>query len=75
MLEGSTGATQYNLASGLAMGGALQGAGKAISGMDFSKMTNPFSGMFTQAPAASPNSSYWSGNTQPTMRGNYSFGG
>jgi hypothetical protein len=75
MLEGSTGATQYNLASGLAMGGALQGAGKAISGMDFSKMTNPFSGMFTQAPAASPSSNYWSGNTQPAMRGNYSFGG
>jgi hypothetical protein len=75
MLDASTGASQYNLAGGLATAGAVQGAGRAIGGMDFSQMRNPFSGMFTQAPSPSPSSSYWSGNTQPTMQGNYSFGG
>lgn len=75
MLEGSTGASQYNLAGGLATAGAVQGMGRALGGMDFSQMRNPFSGMFTQAPVSAPSSSYWSGNTQPTMGGNYSFGG
>lgn len=67
MLDANTGAAQYNLASGLATAGGIQSAGKAISGLNFS---NPFSGMFT---GSSPN--YWTAGSQPTMQGNYSFGG
>lgn len=72
MLDASTNAAQYNLAGGLGAAGALQSAGKTIGGMDFSKATNPFSGMFTNPTF----SDYWSYGTPttPTMRGNYSFG-
>jgi len=68
MLDASNMASQYNLASGLSTAGAVQGLGRSISGLNFS---NPFSGMFT---GSSPN--YWNtATTQPTMQGNYSFGG
>lgn len=70
MLDASTNAAQYNLAAGLGQAGGLQSAGKALAGMDFSQMKNPFSGLFTTAsvpinpayseqPVNNTSSSYW----------------
>jgi hypothetical protein len=70
LLEGSNAATQYELAGNLNTARMIQGAGNAVGNMDFSNFKNPFSGMFTQAPASpaidwnqqasgTDNSSYW----------------
>jgi len=58
LLGAGTSAAQYNLAGQLGTAGGLMNAGKTIGGMDFSKFSNPFSGLFTQAQQ--PASSYFS---------------
>lgn len=72
MLNASDNASQYKLAADLATAGGIQNAGKTISNMDFSKMNNPFTGMFNNKFT-----DYWNygSPSQPTMQGNYSFGG
>ena len=71
MLDASTSANRYNLAGDLSRAGMVQDFSKTIGDMDFSKMNNPFSGMFNNKFT-----DYWNyGNSsQPTMQGNYSFG-
>lgn len=67
MLESSNAANQYELAGNLGVARGVMSAGNAAGNMNFS---NPFSGMFTQAPASTPidwnqqgtgtnSSSYW----------------
>jgi hypothetical protein len=50
LLQGGIGAANANLAGGLSQANMYQNMGKTIGGMDFSKATNPFSGMFTPEP-------------------------
>lgn len=58
MLEGSNAASQYQLAGDLNAARGVMSAGDAFGKMDFSKFSNPFSGMFTQPQQT--NASYYS---------------